>query len=185
MKTHLIKTPIKDLAVVKIDFFVDERGFFIESWHQKDFKKAGLDLKFVQEGHSKSKKGVLRGLHFQNRKSPMSKLIRCTSGRIYDVAVDLRISSPTFGKWFGIELNDKNMLQLFVPVGFAHGFATLSASAEVQYKQGGFYDPQNEGSIVWNDPDIGILWSVKNPILSKKDKVAQSLKDYLKNPVFE
>ncbi len=184
MKTHLIPTPLSDLVLVTIDYFQDERGFFIESWHKRDFKAAGLDLEFVQEGHSRSGANVLRGLHFQNMTAPMGKLLRCTVGRIFDVAVDLRVGSPTFGKWFGVELSADNQKQIYVPVGFAHGFATLSDFAEVQYKQTCFYTPSSEGTIAWNDPDIGVTWPITNPILSKRDQHGMSFQEYLKKPAF-
>lgn len=185
MKTNVIPTPLPDLVVVEIEYFQDERGFFIESWHKRDFAAAGLDLEFVQEGHSRSGRGVLRGLHYQDMTAPMGKLVRCTVGRIFDVAVDLRVSSPAFGKWFGVELSADNKKQIYVPVGFAHGFATLSDVAEVQYKQTGFYTPPSEGTIAWNDPDIGIAWPITDPILSRRDQNGKSLKEYLKAPAFK
>ena len=184
MKTHLVPTPLDGLVVVEIDYFQDERGFFIESWHKRDFASAGLDIEFVQEGHSRSGQGVLRGLHYQDTTAPMGKLLRCTVGRVFDVAVDLRVSSPTFGKWFGLELSADNKEQIYVPVGFAHGFATLSEFAEVQYKQTGFYTPSSEGTLSWNDPDVGIQWPITNPTLSKRDQNGMTLKDYLKKPAF-
>jgi len=185
MKTHLIPTPLPDLVVVTIDYFRDERGFFIESWHKQDFAAAGLDLEIMQEGHSRSSAGVLRGLHYQDMTAPMGKLLRCTVGRIFDVAVDLRVSSPTFGKWFGIELSADNQKQIYVPVGFAHGFATLSDVAEVQYKQTCFYTPSSEGTLAWNDPDVGVQWPITHPTLSKRDQNGMSLKEYLKKPAFK
>ncbi len=184
MKTHLVPTPLDGLVVVEIDYFQDERGFFIESWHKRDFASAGLDIEFVQEGHSRSGQGVLRGLHYQDMTAPMGKLLRCTVGCVFDVAVDLRVGSPTFGKWFGLELSADNKKQVYVPVGFAHGFATLSEFAEVQYKQTGFYTPSSEGTLNWNDPDVGIQWPITNPTLSKRDQNGMSLKDYLKKPAF-
>lgn len=184
MKTRIIKTDLPDLVIVEIDYFQDERGFFIESWHKRDFAAAGLDLEFVQEGHSRSVRDVLRGLHYQDTTAPMGKLVRCTVGVIFDVAVDLRVSSPTFGKWFGIELSAENKKQVYVPVGFAHGFATLTDVAEVQYKQTGYYTPSAEGTLAWNDPDVGITWPISNPMLSRRDQNGMSLKDYLKNPAF-
>ena len=184
MKTRLVPTPLDSLVVVEIDYFQDERGFFIESWHKRDFASAGLDIEFVQEGHSRSGRGVLRGLHYQDMTAPMGKLLRCTVGRVFDVAVDLRVSSPTFGKWFGLELSADNKEQIYVPVGFAHGFATLSEFAEVQYKQTGFYTPSSEGTLSWNDPDVGIQWPITNPTLSKRDQNGMTLKDYLKKPAF-
>lgn len=185
MKVQVTETQIPDLIIIDINYFSDERGFFIEPWHKRDFAKAGLYLEFVQEGHSQSMQNVIRGLHYQNMTAPMGKLIRCTHGEIFDVAVDLRVKSSTFGKWFGITLTAENKKQLYVPVGFAHGFAALSSLAELQYKQTGFYTPSSEGAVIWNDPDIGIDWPIKNPILSKKDQSAMSLKEYLANPAFE
>ena len=184
MKTHVTPTPLKGLVVIDIDYFKDERGFFIESWHKRDFAAAGLDLEFVQEGHSRSSYGVLRGMHYQDMTAPMGKLLRCTVGHIFDVAVDLRVSSPTLGKWFGLELSADNKKQLYVPTGFAHGFATLSDVAEVQYKQTGFYTPSSEGTLAWNDPDVGIAWPIARPILSKRDQNGKSLQEYLQQPAF-
>jgi dTDP-4-dehydrorhamnose 3,5-epimerase len=184
MKTRVTKTAFRDLVVVDIDHFEDERGFFIESWHKNDFAEAGLPLEFVQDSHSRSGQRVVRGLHYQNMTAPMGKLIRCTVGRILDVAVDLRVTSPTFGKAFTLELSASNKTLLYVPVGFAHGFATLSDVCEVQYKQTEFYRPAAEGGIAWNDPDLGIIWPFTDPILSKRDQNQASLREYLQNPVF-
>ncbi len=184
MKTTLIKTPLPDLMIVEIDYFEDERGFFIESWNRRTFAEAGLNVDFMQDNHSRSRKGVLRGLHYQDMSAPIAKLVRCTFGAIFDVAVDLRVGSPTFGQWYGIELSAENKKQLYVPVGFAHGFATLTDFAEVQYKQTGYYAPQAEGCIIWNDPDVGIDWPIDAPILSQKDKAGMSLQAYLKTPAF-
>jgi len=185
MKTHVTTTPLEGPLVINIDFFQDVRGFFIESWNKKDFAAAGLAVEFVQDSHSRSGYKVLRGLHYQDMRAPMAKLVRCTVGSILDVAVDLRITSPTFGKWFSIELNADNKTQLFVPVGFAHGFATLTDVCEVQYRQTGFYQPQAEGGIAWNDPDLGIRWPFNDPVLSKRDQSQLSLKQYRENPAFK
>ena len=184
MKTHVTTTPLAGLVVVNIEYFRDERGFFIESWHKEDFAAAGLPFEFVQDSHSRSRQKVLRGLHYQDMRAPMSKLVRCTVGKILDVALDLRVSSPTFGKWFSIELSADNQTQLLVPVGFAHGFVTLSDVCEVQYKQTGFYEPTAEGGIAWNDPDVGVDWPFKDPILSKRDQNQSSLKQSRENPAF-
>jgi dTDP-4-dehydrorhamnose 3,5-epimerase len=184
MKTRITPTPLRDLVVVNIDHVEDERGFFIESWNKRDYAEAGLRAEFVQDSHSRSRYGVLRGLHYQDPRAPLAKLVRCTVGRVLDVAVDLRTSSPTFGKWFGIELTAENKAQLVVPVGFAHGFVALSDVCEIQYKQTGFYSPEAEGGILWNDPDLAIQWPVEEPILSQRDRNAMSLKQYLQNPVF-
>jgi len=184
MKVHLTQTELADLVVVDIDHFSDERGFFLESWNKREFAQAGLDVDFVQDNHSRSSYGVLRGLHYQDMSAPLGKLVRCTLGAIFDVAVDLRVGSPTFGKWFGIELSAENKRQLYVPVGFAHGLAALSEFAEVQYKQTGNYAPAAEGVLLWNDPDIGIKWPVDSPLLSRRDQEGMSLQEYLRNPAF-
>jgi dTDP-4-dehydrorhamnose 3,5-epimerase len=185
MKTQITKTPLADLVLVNIDYFKDARGFFIESWNKKDFAEAGLAQDFVQDSHSRSGYGVLRGLHYQDMRAPLGKLVRCTVGHILDVAVDLRVSSRTFGQWFSIELSSENQTQLYVPVGFAHGFATLSDVCEVQYKQTDFYRPNCESGIAWNDPDLGIQWPYPDPKLSKRDQNQPSLKQYLENPAFK
>jgi dTDP-4-dehydrorhamnose 3,5-epimerase len=184
MKIRVSSTPLAGLLTVNIDYFKDDRGFFIESWNRKHFAEAGLSQDFVQDSHSASRVGVLRGLHYQDMRAPMGKLVRCTVGRIFDVAVDLRASSPTFGQWFGIELTAENKTLLYIPVGFAHGFATVSEYCEVQYKQTEFYNPEAEGGIAWNDPDIGISWPSQNPILSGRDQRQPSFADYKKSPAF-
>lgn len=184
MKVHLTATPLDGVVLVDIDYFQDERGFFIENWHQRDFSEAGLDLTFVQEGHSRSSYGVLRGLHYQNMTAPMGKLIRCTLGRIFDVAVDLRTSSKTFGKWFSVVLSADDKRQIYIPAGFAHGFEALTEFVEVQYKQTGFYTPSSEGTVLWNDPDIGVEWPILPPILSKRDQNGMSLRTYAQTPAF-
>lgn len=185
MKTRITRTPLEGLVAINIDHFEDERGFFIESWHKRDFAEAGLPHEFVQDSHSRSSHRVLRGLHYQDMRAPMVKLVRCTVGRVLDVAVDLRVSSPTFGKWFSIELSAENKTQLLVPVGFAHGFATLSDVAEIQYKQTEMYRPDTEGGVLWNDPAIGVSWPFADPMLSKRDQGASTLRQYLENPAFK
>jgi dTDP-4-dehydrorhamnose 3,5-epimerase len=185
MNVRVTPTPLESLVLIDIDFFKDERGFFIESWTKRDFAAAGVSAEFVQDSHSASRYGVLRGMHYQDMRAPMGKLVRCTVGRILDVAIDLRVSSPTFGKWFAVELNAENKSLLYVPVGFAHGFATLSEYCEVQYKQTEYYKPETEAGIAWNDPDVGIQWPYDNPVLSKRDQAQTSLKDYRKKPAFE
>jgi dTDP-4-dehydrorhamnose 3,5-epimerase len=184
MRTRVTPAPLSGLAIVNIDYFKDDRGFFIESWNKRDFAEAGLPCEFVQDSHSASRAGVLRGLHYQDRSAPMGKLVRCTGGRIFDVAVDLRASSRTFGHWFGIELTADNKTLLYIPAGFAHGFATLSDYCEVQYKQTEFYDPASESGIAWNDPDINIQWPYPNPILSRKDQQLMTFAEYRTNPAF-
>jgi dTDP-4-dehydrorhamnose 3,5-epimerase len=184
MKMRVTPTPIADLVLVDIDYFQDDRGFFMESWHKRDFAEAGLPYDFVQDSHSRSSYKVLRGLHYQDMRAGMGKLVRCTLGRILDVAVDLRMKSPTFGKWFSVELTQDNKTQIYVPVGFAHGFATLSEVCEIQYKQTNFYNPASEGGIRWDDPDLAVDWPYRDPILSKRDQNQKSLKEYIRNPAF-
>ena len=185
MKVNVTRTPLENLLVLNIDYFKDERGFFMEAWNKADFAEAGITDDFVQDSHSASRYGVLRGMHYQDKRAPLAKLVRCTVGRILDVALDLRMSSPTFGRWFSIELNADNKTQLYVPVGFAHGFATLSEYCEVQYKQTGFYVAEAEGGIIWNDPEVNIAWPYQNPILSKKDAIQPSLAEYRQHPAFQ
>ena len=186
MKMRTNKTSLDGLFVVEIDCFRDERGFFMESWHKRDFAEAGLPYEFVQDSHSRSTYSVLRGLHYQDMRAPIVKLVRCTVGRVFDVAVDLRVYSPTFGQWFGIELTAENKTQLLVPLGFAHGFLTLSDVCEIQYKQTEYYRPEAEGGVAWNDKDIAIDWPLRDPpILSRRDQNQPSLKQYLQNPAFQ
>jgi dTDP-4-dehydrorhamnose 3,5-epimerase len=185
MKTDVTTTSLDGLVVINIDYPRDDRGFFIESWNKRDFAAAGIRYEFVQDSHSRSRHKVLRGLHYQDMRAPMTKLVRCTVGKILDVAVDLRVSSPTFGKWFSIELSGDNQTQLLVPVGFAHGFATLSDVCEVQYKQTALYEPSCEGGIAWNDSDVGVEWPFPDPILSNRDQKQLSLKQYRENPAFK
>lgn len=183
MKPIIKKTNFRGLWIVEPIIFSDNRGSFFETWHKEDFASVGLDMTFVQTSHSISKKHVLRGIHYQTMDAPMGKLVRCSRGCIFDVAVDLRVKSKTFGNWYGIELNDKNQLQLWIPPGFAHGFLAVS-DAHVQYHQTGLYTPQAERTLAWNDPDINIAWSVDRPILSEKDNEGMSLKEYLVSPDF-
>jgi dTDP-4-dehydrorhamnose 3,5-epimerase len=184
VKLRVNRTSLPGVVTIDIDYFKDDRGFFIEPWHQRDFAEAGLDLTFVQEGHSRSSRGVLRGLHYQNMTAPMGKLVRCTLGAIFDVAVDLRVDSPNFGKWIGIELTADNKTLIYVPPGFAHGFQTLADLVEVQYKQTGFYTPSSEGTLAWNDPDVAVKWPTPDPILSNRDRNGASLQQYLRTPAF-
>ena len=160
---------------MKSRVFGDERGFFMETFNQQDFEQAGLPGNFVQDNHSRSSKGVLRGLHYQFPQW-QGKLVRAMSGAIFDVAVDIRKGSETFGQWYGIELNEDNKLQLYIPPGFAHGFATLSDIADVNYKCTTQYKAEDDANIFWNDPDIGIDWPIDSPIISDKDAAAPSLK---------
>ena len=171
------RTEIPDVILIEPDVFADERGFFVESWHRKKFAAEGLDENFVQDNHSRSVKGTLRGLHYQIRQ-PQGKLVRVTMGEVFDVAVDIRRSSPTFGKWVGARLSATNFHLFWVPPGFAHGFYVLSDVAEFQYKCTDYYAPEHERSIIWDDPEIGIEWPLvdaSKPLLSAKDQASVSL----------
>ena len=178
MELTIERTPIDDVIVVKSQIFRDERGFFSEVYRQDQFRNSGLPDTFVQLNHSGSVKGVLRGLHFQ-WEPPMGKLMRVPHGVAFLVAVDIRKGSPMLGKWFGIEVSEQNGIQLWAPAGFARGFCSLSDYAEVQYLTTGIYNDQAESGIRWNDPEIGINWPIKEPILSKKDGSAQTLAEWL------
>ena len=173
----LIETGIKDLYIIEPEVFGDNRGYFMESYNKNTFLKLGLDYDFVQDNQSKSKKGVLRGLLFQ-KKYPQAKLVRVIEGEVFDVAVDLRKNSPTFGKWFGVLLSEENKRMFMIPRGFAHGFVVLSESATFTYKCDEFYHPEDEGGINWNDKEIDIKWPIDfEPILSEKDKRHPCLKE--------
>ena len=176
MPYTVIQTAIPDVLILEPKVFGDSRGFFFESFNAQDFANVtGLDVNFVQDNHSKSAKGVLRGLHYQLQQA-QGKLVRVTQGAVFDVAVDIRKSSPTFGKWVGCELSDTNHRQFWVPAGFAHGFVVISESADFLYKTTDYYAPQHERCIAWNDPSIGIVWpSDINPTLSAKDQQGVSL----------
>lgn len=174
-----IKTKIKDLYIIEHKVFGDDRGYFMESYNRKDFVEAGLDMVFVQDNESRSKKGVLRGMHFQT-KYTQGKLVRVTQGAVYDVAVDLRKGSPTFGKWEGVLLTSENKKQFYVPEGFAHGFLVVSDEAVFNYKCTDYYAPEFDSGLLWNDPQVGIEWpldGVKEILLSEKDKVQKTLKE--------
>ena len=170
---NIIKTKIPDVLIVEPRVFGDDRGFFLESFNEKTFKaKTGNSIQFVQDNHSRSVKNVLRGLHYQI-KQPQSKLVRVVIGEVFDVAVDIRKNSPTFGQWTGCILSAENKRQMWIPVGFAHGFVVLSETADFLYKTTDYYAPEHERCILWNDPEIGIDWPLKaKPILSAKDKNA-------------
>ena len=173
------------LLIIEPDCVFDDRGFFMESYRRDKFRENGIDIDFVQDNHSRSRKGVMRGMHYQNEKGPQYRLVRCTVGEVFDVAVDLRVGSPTFGKWFGVKLTSENRHQLLIPPAFAHGFATLSDVAEVQYKVSGHHNPAAEACLAWDDPDVAIEWPVRDPILSEKDRHhGRRLKDYLRAPAF-
>ncbi|QDL39145.1 dTDP-4-dehydrorhamnose 3,5-epimerase [Rhodoferax sediminis] len=175
---NIIPTAIPDVLIIEPKVFGDARGFFFESFNQQAFNQAtGLDVHFVQDNHSRSAKGVLRGLHYQIQQ-PQGKLVRVVRGAVFDVAVDIRKGSPTFGKWLGVELTEDNHRQMWVPPGFAHGFVVLSDSADFLYKTTDYYAPQHERCIAWNDPNIGIQWPVvTEPSLSAKDQQGRALHD--------
>jgi dTDP-4-dehydrorhamnose 3,5-epimerase len=175
---NVIKTDIPAVLIFEPKVFGDARGFFLESFNHRVFQeKTGLNPRFVQDNHSRSGRSVLRGLHYQIRQ-PQAKLVRVVAGEVFDVAVDLRKSSPTFGKWAGATLSAENKRQMWVPEGFAHGFLVLSGSADVLYKTTDYYAPEHERSIAWNDPDIGIQWPLEGqPILAGKDQAGRRLKE--------
>ncbi|WP_409200109.1 dTDP-4-dehydrorhamnose 3,5-epimerase [Methanobrevibacter sp. DSM 116169] len=178
-KFNFIDTEIDGVFIVEPAVFGDNRGYFMETFNENDFKNEGYDLTFVQDNQSKSSKGVLRGLHFQVN-YPQGKLVRVIKGEVFDVGVDLREGSKTYGKWVGAILSDENKKQLFIPKGFAHGFLVLSDEAEFVYKCTEFYHPEDEGGIIWNDPDINIEWplnEIEEVSLSDKDKLWKTLKD--------
>ncbi|HIF9547183.1 TPA: dTDP-4-dehydrorhamnose 3,5-epimerase [Photobacterium damselae] len=175
---NVIETDIPDVKIIEPAVFGDERGFFMETWNQKKFEElvTGKPTQFVQDNHSKSKKGILRGLHYQTENT-QGKLVRVVSGEVFDVAVDIRKNSPTFGKWVGVYLSAENKRQLWVPEGFAHGFYVISDEAEFVYKCTDYYNPSAEHSILWNDPDIDIKWPISiKPLLSEKDERGNNLK---------
>lgn len=173
---------IEGLYVIEPTVFKDERGYFVETYNQNDMKEAGLDMVFVQDNQSMSTRGVIRGLHFQ-KQFPQGKLVRVVRGKVFDVAVDLRSDSKTYGKWFGVELSAENMKQFYIPEGFAHGFLVLSDEAEFCYKCTDFYHPGDEGGLAWNDPEIGVEWPLEEGvdlIISEKDQKWKGLKDTFK-----
>lgn len=172
---------LNGLAVIQPNLFEDERGFFTEVYRADEFEKLGLPTNFVQDNHSRSRRGVIRGLHFQ-WEPPMGKLMRVTVGNAFLVAVDIRKGSPTLGKWFGTEVSAENKKQIWAPAGFARGFCVLSDYAELQYKCTGIYNPRCESGIRWNDPALGISWPVSDPLLSEKDRHAQTLEEWLCSP---
>jgi dTDP-4-dehydrorhamnose 3,5-epimerase len=174
----VIDLPLAGLKLIKPAVFRDPRGFFIETYNRQRYLEAGIDCDFVQDNQSQSTRGTLRGLHYQS-KPGQAKLVRCSRGRVFDVALDIRPTSPTFGQWHGVELADDDHAQLFVPVGFAHGYCVLSDVAEFQYKVSSPYDPAVECGLRWNDPAIGVAWPVSEPILSKRDQATESFADFV------
>ena len=176
-KMKFNKTEIEGVYIIEPQVFGDNRGYFMETYNERDFIDAGLNISFVQDNQSASKKGVLRGLHFQ-KTHPQTKLVRVISGEVFDVAVDLRKNSATYGKWVGVTLSAENKKQFLIPRGFAHGFLVLSEHAEFAYKCDDFYHPEDEGGIIWNDEDVGVSWpKVEEIFLSEKDKVNPTLKE--------
>jgi dTDP-4-dehydrorhamnose 3,5-epimerase len=169
-----IETRIEGLALLEPEVHGDERGFLVETFRADDWAESGIDVEFVQENHSRSVRNTLRGIHFQT--SPgQAKLVRCVRGTIWDVAVDLRRDSPTFGQWEGQEISDENHRAIWIPVGFGHGFCVLSDLADVTYQLSSYFDPATEAGIAWDDPEVGIEWPVSEPLLSERDKQAPSL----------
>ena len=185
---NFIETKIKDLYIIEPKVFGDDRGYFMETYNKKAFEEAGLDMVFVQDNESKSKKGVLRGMHFQT-KFTQGKLVRCTQGEVYDVAVDLRKGSPTYGQWEGVLLSAENKRQFYVPEGFAHGFLTISDESEFRYKCDNLYCKESEGCIRYDDPTIHVDWGTLlngiQPILSEKDETAPTLENCNANFIYK
>lgn len=171
------KTSLTEVMLITPKVFEDNRGFFMESYKQSEFFVNGITETFIQDNHSKSSKGVLRGLHYQKNPKAQGKLVKCIKGEIFDVAVDIRKKSPFFGKWVGEILSEENKKMLYIPAGFAHGFLVLSKTAEILYKSTNEYSPENDRGILWNDPEININWNTNNPIISEKDKKQPFLKD--------
>lgn len=175
----VIDTEINDAKIIEPTVFGDERGFFLETFQAERYQEmAGIDLPFIQDNHSRSSKGVLRGLHFQKTR-PQGKLVRVVRGEVFDVAVDIRKGSPTFGLWSGVILSEENKRQFWVPPGLAHGFVVLSDLADFEYKCTDYYDPSDEGCLMWNDPTVNIHWPIETPLLSEKDKAGQTLSELI------
>ncbi len=172
------------VVLIKPKVFDDGRGFFLELYRHSDFVREGIGAHLVQDNYSRSVRGVLRGLHYQKNPRAQGKLVTCMRGSVYDVAVDIRRGSPQYGTWVGVELSEENRHLLYVPPGFAHGFQVLSGTAEVLYKCTAEYSPADDRGVIWNDPDIGIMWPLKDPVLSEKDKIHPFLKDADNNFVF-
>ncbi len=174
---QIIKTAIPEVLLIKPKVFGDARGFFLEIYNKERYMDAGFpDVDFVQDNHSRSSKGVLRGLHYQIN-NPQGKLVQVATGSVFDVAVDIRVGSPTFGQWYGCVLSEENHYQLWIPPKFAHGFCVLSDTADFMYKCTDYYHPEDEGGLLWNDPALGIDWQLDAPLLSDKDKVSACLND--------
>lgn len=179
---NIIKMEIEEVVIIEPKVFGDRRGWFTETYSKEKFKEQGIKVDFIQDNHSFSaQKGTLRGLHFQLEPKAQTKLVRCTKGKILDVAVDIRKDSPTYKKWIAVELTEENKKQLLIPKGFAHGFITLSDNVEVQYKVDEYYSPECDRSVRFDDPEIGVEWGMENPVLSEKDINAPLLKDSCAN----
>ena len=178
------ETPIPGLLVATPDVYRDDRGFFVEAYHRERYAAYRLPFEFVQDNHSRSRRGVIRGIHYQDERAPMGKLVRCVRGSIFDVAVDLRAGSPTFGHWHGLTLDDEALRQLWVPPGFGHAFAALSETADVEYKCTGLYAPEAEHTIHWADADLAITWPFADPVVSARDREGGSFASYRANPHF-
>ena len=173
------KTKLPGVLIIKPEVLLDKRGFFKETFRTDRYNDVGITLSFIQDNYSRSQKGVLRGLHLQKSK-PQGKLISCSAGSIYDVAVDINPKSKTFGTYVGVELSEQNHLQFWIPPGYAHGFCVLSKYADLNYKCTNFYFPEDEGGLIWNDPEVAIDWPIKSPLLSNKDKLLPSLNEIKK-----
>ena len=185
MDIQVKQTGLEGIVIIEPEFFQDHRGFFFESYHKKRLAEHGIDLDFVQDNHSRSGRCVLRGFHYQDKTAPQYRMVRCTVGEVWDVVVDLKPGSPTFGKWYGVALSADNKKQVLMAPHFAHGFVVLSDVAEIQYKCTGHHNPSAERSLAWNDPDVNVPWPVRDPILSDRDRTSgMSLKEYTKNPFF-
>ncbi len=179
-------TPLAGVIEIECRSVADDRGSFYEAWRENAFAEAGLPARFVQDNHSRSRKGVLRGLHWQDMTAPLGKLVRCTRGAVWDAVVDLRAGSPTFGRWHGATLDAAAAapLEVWVPPGFAHGFVALAEDAEVQYKVTGYWVREAEGCLAWNDPEVGIRWPVAAPVLNDRDRRGMTLEEYRARPSF-
>ncbi|CAI1953942.1 dTDP-4-dehydrorhamnose 3,5-epimerase [Serratia fonticola] len=170
-------TKIRGVKIIQPKVFGDARGFFLETFEKKRYQELlDIELDFVQDNHSRSSRGVLRGLHFQ-KMNPQGKLVRVVRGEVFDVVVDIRPDSPTYGTWEGVTLSEENKIQFWIPPGLAHGFVVLSDSADFEYKCTDYYNPAHEGCLLWNDPDVGVEWPIANPLLSEKDKLGKLLKE--------
>jgi len=185
MNIRISGTELSGVLVIQPEFFQDDRGFFFESYSRRRFQESGLEIDFVQDNHSRSANGVIRGFHFQDSSAPQWRLVRCTLGAIWDVVVDLRASSGTFGKWLAVELTADSKRQLLIPPEFAHGFCVLSDVAEVQYKCSNHHSPQAEHTLAWDDGDVAVPWPITNPTLSSRDRdTGRCLADFRTTPIF-